>query len=250
MNKLPFQSAFEVLKERDAHFEKVNVGSYPTNIYWAQIILISIFVFAYGLLMGSYNGVLQALSSGVKLWALIFLTLLICFPSFYIVQLVLGSKVGLRQLLVILLSGFFLTSTLMLAFAPIVFFFQLSGGNYNFLQLLHVAIFVFAGFFGMRAVLEALKSSFAEKGVYPKIGLTVFRIWVVIFAFVGLQLSWNLRPFIGHKELPFQLFRTETRGNVYTTLLKGFGNMIGVDASKSNNRPKSQPPEQKPPSDE
>lgn len=228
MKNLPFQEAFEVLKDRDAHFDKINEEKYPANLWLAQVIFISLFVLAYGLIMGSYNSFQQSLTSGTKLWLLIFLTLLICFPSFYIVQLVLGSKVGVKQLSAILLSGFLLTTTLMLAFAPIVLFFQLSGDNYNFLQLLHVFVFVFSGFFGMRAVLEALKSSFAEKGVYPKIGLVVFRIWVVIFAFVGLQLSWNLRPFVGYKEMPFQLFRQDTQGNVYTTLLRAVGNMLGV----------------------
>lgn len=225
MKNIPFQEAFEVLKSRDAYFEKITAGQYTPRIILAQVLLISIFVFAYGLIMGSYNSFGQSFSSGIKLWLLIFLTLSICFPSFYIVQLVLGSKVGAKQLMVIMLSGFVLTSILMLAFAPIVLFFQLSGDNYNFLQLLHVFVFVFSGFFGMRAVLDALKGSLAQQGVYPKLGLTVFRIWVVIFAFVGLQLSWNLRPFVGYKEMPFQLFRQDTQGNVYTTLLKALANL-------------------------
>jgi hypothetical protein len=227
MQKIPLLEAFEVLKNRDDHFEKITAENYPPRIMLAQAVLISVFVFAYGLIMGSYNSLLQSLSSGLKLWLLIFMTLAICFPSFYIVQLVLGSKVGAKQLLVIMLSGFVLTSTLMLAFAPIVLFFQLSGSNYNFVQLLHVFVFVFSGFFGMRAVLDALKGSLAQKGVYPKLGLTVFRLWVVIFAFVGLQLSWNLRPFVGYKDMPFQIFRTDTQGNVYTTLLHALGNMLG-----------------------
>jgi hypothetical protein len=248
MQKLPFQEAFEVLKDRDAHFDKINEEKYPPNLMVAQVVFISLFVFGYGLIMGSYNSFAQSLASGAKLWLLIFLTLLICFPSFYIVQLVLGSKVGVRQLSAILLSGFLLTATLMLAFAPIALFFQLSGDNYNFLQLLHVFVFVFSGFFGMRAVLDALKNSFAEKGVYPKLGLVVFRIWVVIFAFVGLQLSWNLRPFVGYKEMPFQLFRHETQGNVYTTLLRAVGNMMGVtradkdDSEKPENADEAVPP--------
>jgi hypothetical protein len=226
MTKIPISEAFEVLKNRDAHFEKITSEDYSPRIILAQFVLISVFIFGYGLIMGSYNSVQQSLSSGLKLWLLIFLTVLICFPSFYIVQLVLGSKVGVRQLLVILMSGFVLTTTLMLAFAPIVLFFQLSGDNYNFLQLLHVFVFVFSGFFGMRAVLEALKGSLAQKGVYPKLGLTVFRLWVVIFAFVGLQLSWNLRPFVGYKDMPFQIFRQDTQGNVYTTLMRALGNML------------------------
>jgi len=228
--KLPFEDAFEVLQARDEHFEKISQEIYSNNIIAAQIFIIANFSFFYGLIMGSYNSWMQALSSSAKLCCLLFLTLVICFPSFYIVQLVLGSKVKIKQLAIILLSGFLMTTTIMLAFAPIVLLFQLSGDNYNFLKLLHVGVFVFSGFFGMRAVLDALRTSFAETGVYPKIGLNIFRLWVVIFAFVGIQLAWNLRPFVGYKDMPFELFRADTQGNFYSSIVKTIGEMVeGID---------------------
>ncbi len=222
------QSAFEVLQDRDNFFTKISNNEYSVSIIGGQITLMCIFSLLYGIIMGSYNGALQASVTGIKLIVLIFITLLICFPSFYIVQLVLGSKIRIRQLIIILLSGFVMTTTIMLAFAPIVLFFQLSGDNYHFLQLLHVFIFIFSGFFGMRVVLEALKNAFESNNVYPKIGLTVFRIWLVIFAFVAAQLSWNLRPFLGNKEMPFQLIRSSTQGNFYSTVLGSVGHMMGI----------------------
>lgn len=237
--KLPFVEAFEVLQERDEHFEKITQETYPSNIISAQILIIALFSFCYGLIMGSYNSWMQALSSGAKLTSLLFLTLIICFPSFYIVQLVLGSKVKIKQLAVMMLSGFLMTTTIMLAFAPIVLLFQLSGDNYNFLKFLHVGVFVFSGFFGMRAVLDALKNSFAEQGVYPQIGLSIFRVWVVIFAFVGIQLAWNLRPFVGYKNMKFELFRQETQGNFYSSMIKSLGEMLGEPNSKK--QPKETP---------
>lgn len=229
--KLPFAEAFEVLQERDAHFEKITQETYPTNIISAQILIIALFSFFYGLIMGSYNSWMQALSSGAKLTSLLFLTLIICFPSFYIVQLVLGSKVKIKQLAVMMLSGFLMTTTIMLAFAPIVLLFQLSGDNYNFLKFLHVGVFIFSGFFGMRAVLDALRNSFAEQGVYPQIGLSIFRVWVIIFAFVGIQLAWNLRPFVGYKDMPFELFRENTQGNFYSSMIKSLGEMLSIPST-------------------
>ena len=235
--KLPFAEAFEVLQERDEHFEKITQESYPSNIISAQILIIAFFSFCYGLIMGSYNSWMQAISSGAKLTSLLFLTLIICFPSFYIVQLVLGSKVKIKQLAVMMLSGFLMTTTIMLAFAPIVLLFQLSGDNYNFLKFLHVGVFVFSGFFGMRAVLDALKNSFAEQGVYPQIGLSIFRVWVIIFAFVGIQLAWNLRPFVGFKDMPYELFRKDTQGNFYSSMIKSLGEMMGGPTFQKRQEP-------------
>ncbi|MDN5200404.1 hypothetical protein QQ008_03505 [Fulvivirgaceae bacterium BMA10] len=246
MSKIPFQEAFDVLQDREKHFQRITERNYSPNIIWAQVILMCIFTFCYGIIMGSYNSFQQALVTGVKLWLLFSLTLIICFPSFYIVQLILGSKIKIKQLFVILMGGFLMTTTIMLAFAPIVLYFQLSGDNYNFLQLLHVFVFMFAGFFGMRVVLESLKGAFEGTKVYPKIGLSVFRIWVVIFAFVGIQLSWNLRPFLGSKDMPFQLFRESTRGNFYSTTLGSIGKLLGVQKNEQKKDERKQVPEIEP----
>jgi len=237
MNISNFSEALEVLQNRDAFLTKLSQKGYSIQTVLAQILLIFIFTFFYGLIMGSYNSLFQALVTGIKLWALIMLTLTICFPSFYIVQLILGSRIKISLLISILLSGFTMLSVTMLAFAPIVLFFQLSGDNYHFLQLLHVFIFTFSGIFGMKVVLDALTAIFEEKNIYPKSGLLVFKIWVFIFAFVGIQLSWNMRPFIGTKDMSFELFRTETRGNFYSTLLSSIGTLMNIKKDNKQERP-------------
>ena len=46
----------------------------------------------------------------------------------------------------------------------------------------------------------------------------MFRIWIIILAFVGIQLSWNLRPFLCEKNEEFKLFR-KYEGNFYTAVI-------------------------------
>jgi hypothetical protein len=118
----------------------------------------------------------------------------------------------------IVLSGLVLISTIIVSFVPIVLFFQVTGGNYHFLQLLHVTIFLFAGFFGLRLMVEALKYACDNKAVYPEIGVKVFKVWVVILAFVSVQLAWNLRPFLCEKQEAFKVFRKH-EGNFYTAIV-------------------------------
>jgi hypothetical protein len=36
---------------------------------------------------------------------------------------------------------------------------------------------------------------------------TIFRIWMIVFALVGAQMGWVLRPFVGNPSLPFTWFR-------------------------------------------
>ncbi|MBK9359109.1 MAG: hypothetical protein IPN08_17320 [Bacteroidales bacterium] len=184
---------FKIFQHSESYFEERS-KSLSNRLIFHQILVICVFTFIYGMVMGSYHSLIQSLVAGLKVTFLFLCTLMICFPSFFVIQQVLGSKMSLRHMVVITLSGFVLTSAIALSFAPIIVFFQITGGNYHFLQLLHVAIFVFSGIFGMRLMIEALKYACEKKGTYPQIGVTVFRIWIIILAFVGIQLSWNLRP--------------------------------------------------------
>ena len=224
-----FTEALEIFQDQESYFRKINETHKPGKIIRSQILIIFVFTFAYGVVMGSYHSLLQSVVAGVKLFLLFAVALVVCFPSFFIVQLILGSKIKLDRMLIIIMSGLLFTSAIMLAFAPIVVFFQLTGDNYHFLQLLHVGIFVFSGFFGMRLVVEALKYACEKSNIYPKIGVTIFRIWVIILAFVGIQLAWNMRPFLGSEGMPFELFRSSTKGNFYSTMLHAVGQMMGVN---------------------
>ena len=206
------------LQNRDEFFERLTRDESPRKYLLRLSLILNALLFFYGAVMGSNTGPLQALTAGVKLPVLFFLSLLVCFPAFFIVQYILGSTMKIAQMAAIILSGFVLTAAIMVSFTPIVIFFVLTGGNYHFMQLLHVAIFVIAGLFGMKAVLDALRFSCEQKGIYPKTGVVVFRFWVVILAFVGIQLAWNLRPFLAHKDEPYALFRNY-EGNFYTAVI-------------------------------
>src|SRR6056297_137737 len=218
-----FRDVFHIFKDKESFFEKIDKKRSARSIY-KQILIICLFGFLYGIVMGSYHSFLQALVSGVQLMVFFIATLLICFPSFYIIQQVLGSQMSFRQVSLVILSGFVLASSIALSFAPIIVFFLLTGDNYHFLQLLHVAIFIFSGIFGMKLMIDALKYACEKKSIYPKTGVTVFRIWIIILAFVGIQLAWNLRPFLGDRNEAFQLFR-KYEGNFYTAVVYSLQHM-------------------------
>jgi hypothetical protein len=44
--------------------------------------------------------------------------------------------------------------------------------------------------------------------------------WFVLYAFVAIQFSWILRPFIGAPELPTSFFRGDAWGNAYVEVLR------------------------------
>ena len=44
------------------------------------------------------------------------------------------------------------------------------------------------------------------------------RAWALLFAFVGVQLAWSLRPFLGDRNQPFRVFGTY-QGNFYAAII-------------------------------
>jgi hypothetical protein len=50
-------------------------------------------------------------------------------------------------------------------------------------------------------------------------------IWIVVFGFVGTQLAWTLRPFVGRPGEPFQIFR-HIEGNFYVNVIQTIGHLF------------------------
>ena len=212
-----FKDVFQIFQNKESFFGETQKGK-SIRLIFSQLLIISLFAFLYGVVMGSYHSFVQSLVAGVKIVLLFLSTIILCFPSFFIIQQVLGSKMSFWQMTTIVLSGVVLMATIALSFAPIVIIFQVTGGNYHFLQLLHVTIFIFAGIFGMKLMVDALKYACDQKSIYPQIGVMVFRIWLIILVFVGIQLAWNLRPFLCEKNEEFKWFR-KYEGNFYTAIV-------------------------------
>ena len=223
---------FKIFQNTESNFNGRN-NKLSNKLIINQVLIICAFTFIYGVVMGSYHSLLQSVVAGVKVIVLFICTLIVCFPSFFVIQQVLGSKMNFRQMIIIVLSGFVLTSAIALSFSPIIIFFQITGDNYHFLQLLHVAIFLFSGFFGMRLMIDALKFACEKKSIYPQIGVSVFRIWIIILAFVGVQLAWNLRPFLSDKNEDFKMFR-KYEGNFYTAISYSVKQLLSNDDVPEN----------------
>ena len=233
--KLFSSEYFPTLQNKDEFFQRITLAEGASRRILNQYLLLTVFSFLYGIVMGSYHSFLQAVVAGVKVSLLFSLVLLLCFPAFFIIQFILGSKLKLHQMISIVLSGFILTTSIMMSFTPIVIFFVLTGSNYYFLQLLHISIFLLSGFFGMKIIVDALMFSCEKKNIYPRTGVVVFRFWVIIMVFVGIQLAWNLRPFLGDRGEPFVISR-EYEGNFYTALIYSCRQLLTPNEDEGKDR--------------
>jgi hypothetical protein len=228
-----------LLSDRERLFDGVVEGVGLNATLWHAVATIIAFSGFFGLVAGAYSGPLQAISAGVKLPFLFFATFVICFPAFYVVQVLAGSRLRLLQVSVMVLSALALTSVLLAAFVPITAFFLITGANYYFQHLLNILLAGVAGMFGMFALHDGLSLVCEKRGVYPRKALSIMRAWALLFAFVGIQLAWTLRPFLGDRNQPFRVFGNY-QGNFYAAIIYAANKLLQGDEHPVT-RPDTQP---------
>jgi len=217
-----------LLNDRDRFFEEVVEGvGLRSKLRFAVVTIVALAGF-FGLVAGAYSGPAQAVSAAVKLPFLFFATFAVCFPAFFVVQVLVGSRLRLLQVAVLVFGALALACVLLAAFVPITAFFLITGANYYFQHLLNITIAGIAGLFGMYALHEGLSLVCEKREVYPRKALTIMRAWAVLFAFVGIQLAWSLRPFLGDRNQPFRVFGTY-QGNFYAAVIYAVNKPIQGD---------------------
>lgn len=126
-------------------------------------LLILALALSYGFCMGMYPGCriegpsgLQWLACMLKIPALFVLTLCVTFPSLYVVNALVGSRLKLLAVLQLLVAALAVNLAVLASAGPIVAFFSFSTTNSDFMCLLNVLVFGISGFLGMSFLLQTL----------------------------------------------------------------------------------------------
>ncbi len=239
-------------------------------------VVIAMLGMIYGFCMGSYallrsggSLYMQLIASGIKIPLLFFLTLLVTFPSLYVFNALVGSRLKLISALRLLVCCYGVIIAVWASLGPIVVFFSLSTDSYSFMVLLNVITGSVAGVLGLSFLLRTMnrlvisqnlidqrelletqieptqsenESKITEMKKLPedikttlqpledptsKRAKQVFKIWTFVFALIGAQMSWVLRPFIGNPNLPFEWFR-ERQGNFFQAVFNTIINLFSM----------------------
>jgi hypothetical protein len=244
-----------ILKGEVTRTEALKSGTLDLPLGGLSVVILILGAF-YGACMGAYGIITrhgtpqvamaykQLGASSAKVPALFFLTLLVTFPSLYVFNALVGSRLSLTSMLRLLVAALGVMMALLASFGTIAVFFAVSTDSYSFMVLLNVVLFAVAGFMGLGFLLQTLHRLYnAQFNVPPPLpSMTeaplvegepafpepsmdpgaldrlegqvssrnvrhVFRIWVLVFGLVGAQMGWVMRPFIGDPHKPFALFR-------------------------------------------
>lgn len=174
----------------------------------------------YGALRGTDYGGIHVLAVMVKVPALFLLTLLVTAPSLFVFASLARAELRFRQSVRLMLASSALSLIVLASFGPITAFFTFSTKSHPFMQLLNVTGFAIAGVIGVSFLARNLRAEvISGSSKRPQAIAAILRLWFLIYATVGLQMSWLLRPFVGSPDLPQQIFRP-TEGNVIEGILQ------------------------------
>jgi hypothetical protein len=179
------------------------------------------FGMSYGAVMGTYGGLTgdrpwQLVYSAVKVPILIVTTFVLSLPSFYVVNTLLGLGADLRRVLRALMATQAGLTVILTSLAPFTAFWYASGSAYQPAILFNGAMFAVASFAAQWMLRREYRPLIRRD---PK-HRWMLRTWIFIYIFVGIQMAWVLRPFVGDPQKTVQFFREDSWSNAYEVVAR------------------------------
>ena len=168
----------------------------------------------------------------------------------------LGVRLGPKDVLRLILVPIAVNLAVLASLGPITGFFTLSTSSYHFMKLLNFSFFALSGAIGLKVLLtmlSRLEQAQAPQDAVPTAtpptpeanpsapqattpapaqpspgrarALRIFQVWLVIYAMVGAQMGWVLRPFIGSPTMDFAWFRSR-EANIFIDIIRTIGKLL------------------------
>ena len=223
--RLPWRVADEILRRRDwVMSPEENARAIPR--FMLVIVASGLF---YGAILGSYNGlnaqgVQQMLYSSLKVPLLLAVTFSLCLPFFFVFNALLGLRDDLLESLRALAASQAGMSIILASTAPFTALWYASFDNYGNAILFNAAMFGFAAA-SSQLLLRDFYGPLIRRDRRHRLMLYV---WFIVFAFVGVQMGWLFRPFVGSPGVEVQFFRDEMFGdNAYVVIWRLIAQAFG-----------------------
>ena len=170
----------------------------------------------YGAVMGTFTGLspgksLQIVYSATKVPLLLLVTFGISLPSFFVISTLLGLRNDWPQTMAALLGAQAGLSVILASLAPLTTVWYLSCADYNLAILFNALMFAVASGASQVILRRHYRELIARNGRHR----LMLRVWLVTYIFVGIQMGWVLRPFIGSPLQPVTFFREGAWSNSY-----------------------------------
>jgi hypothetical protein len=186
----------------------------------------------YGATVGLWRAPLQGAFTAGKFPLLIFLTCAGNAALNGMLAQLLGSGLSFRQTSLAILMSFATAGVVLGAFSPLTLFVlhnapplgsKADVTGHSVVLLMHVTLIAFAGVLANQRLFRVLEKMSGSRVVARRVLVS----WLAGNLFLGAQLAWNLRPFIGSPRLAVQFLRDDPlRGNFYEAVFRAVQHIV------------------------
>jgi len=190
--------------------------------FWHLVVCVVVFGGSYGLVMGAFSGFtgdhgLQLLFSCIKAPLLLLFSFVVSLPSFFVLNSLCGLRRDFGEALKALAATQAGLTVILASFAPFTAVWYLSSDNYQSAVAFNGVMFAAASV-SSQFLLRRYYGPLIRRDSRHRWMLTG---WLVVYCFVGIQLAWVLRPFIGDPSSPPQFLRSDVfRENAYEVVFR------------------------------
>ena len=186
---------------------------------WALLGVIVAAGMIYGGFMGSFAFVgverlAMVLYAALKVPLLIAATTAVCLPAFYVLNAVAGLREDFGRVMRAVLAAQAALTAGLASLGPITRFVYFGGVSHRWALLTNALMFAAATLAGQWVLFTRYRGLIARR---PRHRLMLW-VWIAMYAFVGTQMGWMLRPFVGSPDKPVTFFREEPFSNAYVVV--------------------------------
>jgi hypothetical protein len=172
-----------------------------------------------GAMMGAYaalNGgsALFIVLSAIKVPLFLIVTAALMLPALYVLYALLGLGDQFGTALRALVAGQAAFALILASISPLTLVFYLSGASYRGALTFNLLLFAVAGIAAQNTIRLRFHELLARDQRHSRLLSIGFTLW----AFVAVQLAWNLRPFVGSPDAPAQFLRPDAFTNAYMSI--------------------------------
>ena len=205
-----------LLLNRDAFWERMRADDLRWRDLFSLVMFVVLACAVYGAILAGWRSSQLSIYVAVKLPVLFLGTTAVVAMLNWMTANLLGAGLSFKSTVFAVFASMAIGGWILLSLAPVALFFLLSGAPYagahddlryahNWILMTHILILALAGVGGNMALMQGLRRLVRPK--CPTTGL--FLAWLVAFGFVGCQMSWILRPFVGSPFYPVAFLRPD-----------------------------------------
>ena len=197
-----------LLRDRSAIVARIAAGQDLAPIMRTMVATIAVSMVIVGAALGSYRGGEQIAYAAIKLPLVLLGTAALAAPALTAIGAALGRPARLVQDLTLVISALAFGALLLVACTPLVMLARSIALPYHDTILATVMMFAIAGLASLRIIVGAVGAERVPGRVAAIAGLCI------VFAVVGGQLAWALRPYLVRPRTPDVPFVREVEGSL------------------------------------